>query len=345
MSCGSEKEEVSQEDTSSARQELDSTRNNVVVFLIPGMDNNIFSLLLNDNNAIHISKFNQLGSHSVGSYFESYSDYKANLNAIYSGKTTLLNAFNYDKDSVILNSWWDIFQPEHYHKSIISNGSLGDYAIAAIHPGKYQSTHEAENTTLNLIKKKPDFIWGKGIQLFRYRKDNMDLFKELGVNDYDLNFDISNKEVSPKKVKYAGVFRDFQYPDSVDLILDGIEVWAKQKNRSKKNFALTVVINDLKDRLSSSDSDLIYRINNQIDFVFNSIGPDIENTSIIIINPFQSHEWKVNYISNDSLNVRGMRNALNYSNNEVWSYNTPPGLFSGNFKNTDFYSKFSKIKH
>ncbi len=343
FSCSDDKQGTKEKSTRIT--EIDSSKTNLVVFIIPGFDNAIFSQLKKDQNSDGIHKFNTIGSYSTESYFEDYSDLKSNMSALMSGKTTLINSLGIDKDSLVLPSWVELFKKETYHISLISNGSLGNEIHGAIFPGinKPKNSTEEELIVSNMMRFKPDFVWGMGSNLFKRRKDNRNLFEELSIQGYDLELDIQ-KSIETDKSLFAGVFNNYSIPDSVDLVLNGIAQWNKIISKTDQPFLLFVTIENIEPYLESKKTEDLLVLNEYINRIFNLTDATSQNTLFLIINPFQDRNRVFFPSKNDSLSYTSTSLIYNETNNNIWASGKNSDLFSGYYRNTDLYKKIELLK-
>ena len=90
FSCSKDSEKEKSITVANTAKTSDSTQNNLIVFFIPGLNTEVFSILNQDQNGQVIKRFNTTGFYAPKSYFQNYSDINSNLSALMSGKTTLL---------------------------------------------------------------------------------------------------------------------------------------------------------------------------------------------------------------------------------------------------------------
>jgi hypothetical protein len=341
LNCG--EKDIQTESDKESLSDKDTLNCNLIVFVIPGYDNQVHSLLKKDINALSVSKLNAIGSYSTDSYFDSYSDINANISALMSGKTTLNGLNGIDKDSSILKSWYSLFKTHNYHTGIITNGRLGNNILGPIINGNYrESKSQEENIAYNIIKNRPNFIWGMGIKLFDSRIDKKNVFNEMSISNYHLNFKLNNTTL-PEFDYYAGIFNNYLVPDSVDLIENGLSLWNKHRSRSKKNFSLIVTINNLQSLIETQNPQEVFIINSYLDKVFKYVELESENTLVMIINPFLNFDRTFNYASKDSLNVNSSPRKYNYLDNNIWAYGKYSNQFIGNYRNIDLYDKMARL--
>lgn len=342
ISCSDDKKEIKEK--SNREAQIDSGKTNLVVFIIPGFDNAIFSQLKKNQNSDGIHKFNTIGSYSTESYFEDYSDLRSNITALMSGRSTLINNLGIDKDSLVLPSWVDFFKKEFYHISLISNGSLGNEIHGAIFPGIIEPKNVLEELIVsNMMRFKPDFVWGMGSNLFKRRKDNRNLFEELSLQGYDLGLDIQKNEETDKSL-FVGAFNNFSMPDSVDLVLNGIARWNIMRSKTGKPFLLFITIENLESYLESKKIEDLMLLNKYIDRIFNLTEPIAQNTLFLIINPFQDSNRLFYPSKSDSLSYLSTPLLFNETNNNIWTSGKNSELFSGYYRNTDMYKKIETLK-
>ena len=303
----------------------------------------IYSYLLMDNTAEYIKKFNSLGSYSTASYFENFSNQSANITALMSGKKTLNGSIGLDKDSTILKTWLDDFKKENYHISIITDGSLGDKSLGPIFPGTFSKYPPEEEIAKNLVRHKPDFIWGMGTNLFKRRKDGLNLFEELSTNGYKINMDITKINLN-KEDAYAGVFYNWSKPDTINLIEKGIKEWGSIKSKEKRGFVLMVLFNEMEELLSSKSLDKLYSFNNTLDMIMKSNELNQSNTLVLIINPFQDFQRTFQVNKSDTLIFSSQAQSFNHLNNSIWAFGKNSIQFTGNYANTDVYRMIKGLK-
>lgn len=342
ISCNKEDAERS-EINNSQGIDVDSGVSNIVMFVIPSFDNEIHSFLTNSNFSQGLRKFNNIAFYSPTSYFESFSDLKSNLTALMSGTTTLNGYLGIDKDSTRLNSW--LYNFKNTHKiGLISNETLGSGYIKSMFNGNIISSNvESENTVNNLIKFKPDFIWAPGKRFFDRRSDKKNLFQEMSVKNYDLNFNINNLKVSDSN-NYAGIFNSFSIPDTVDIISNGLSAWNTFRSKKEKPFVLIIILNDFDNVLDSDALKGKQKINQYFDRIF-ELSRNIEaNTLYAIVNPFNSYSHDITFYANDSLTVSSTKLNYNFSHLPIWTYGKNSDAFKGYLKNTDIPNKLRSIQ-
>ncbi|QNL20869.1 hypothetical protein HZR84_02560 [Hyphobacterium sp. CCMP332] len=317
-----------------------NTQTNLVVFFIPGLDQDIFSLLLDDPNSENLRNFKQLGTYEPISYFDDYSDISSNMTALMSGKTTLIGHLGIDKDSVVNKTWISDFEESEYQISIICDGSLGSKLIGAVFPGKTENIPFPEHAALNLIKHQPDFFWGMGTNLFSRRVDRKNLLEELGIKNYNISLDINKVKIKGSQ-KFAGIYNNFSIPDSVDLVMEGLKNWSRIRNTDSHVLILTYT--GLEKLLETQSKNNLYRINSYIDYIVNIEGFNSESYLFLLINPFQNYD-RVFEISKGDTIIYSSK-ALNYNqlNNNIWAYGVHSEIFGGNYQNTDLYRKITGI--
>ena len=341
VSCGNNEESDNQ--NIQRVQNPDSIQNNIVLFIIPSYDMQIHSYLLKSNNSQGIRKFNRVSFYSPSSYFDSYSDRDANLTALMTGNTTLNGYLGIDKDSTLLQSWLKEYRNSH-QIGLISNESLGSGFIRILFNGGINSSKfEAENTASNLIKFNPDFIWAPGKRYFDRRSDKKNLFEEMSVRKYDLNFNVNNLNISDSS-NYAGIFNSYSIPDSVDIILNGLKVWNSYRAKKEKPFVLIVLLNDFNNSIDINGMEQKKIINQYFDRLIELNRKVEEFTFYSILNPFNTYKHELTFIENDSIIVRSSNLKFNNSHLPIWSFGRGSETFNGFFKNTDFYSRLSSIQ-
>jgi alkaline phosphatase len=341
ISCGDEKNSnVGTEIDSEVRE--DTIQTNVLVFLIPGLDQKVMSLLMRDPTANLIKNFNNIGYYAPKSYFEPYADIDANVTALMSGSTTLPGLAGMDKDSSILKTWVDNFRQNNYQIALITDGLLGMKPLDAIFPGSYDQSLAMENTVSNMISKKPDFVWGVGRQLFDRRKDKKLLFEEMSINDYHLNFDISNKSLGSNS-RYAGIYYYYSAPDTVDMISEGINTWYRFTNRTNRPFLGIISINSLEERLASNDLQSLWKISGYMEEMADLLASHMENTLVLVINPFQDQRRVCDLVEGDSVSYSSTPMKMNQTYLPIWASGKNAYIFNGYYENTDLFNKMKGI--
>lgn len=341
ISCRNEADENTRVNIQTDTQEQNPSTN-VIVFLIPGMDQDIMSLLMRDPNANFINTFNDVGYYAPKSYFEDYADLDANATALMSGTTTLPGLVGMNKDSSIARTWLEEFDAANYQIGLITDGLLGEKPIDALFPGAYSAALPLENTVQNMIEKKPEFIWGIGRQLFDRRTDKKLLFDQMGVNDYHLNFDIRDKSVGNTS-RYAGLYYYYDAPDTIDMISEGIKAWYRFVKRQQSPAIGIIVINSLEDRLQKSRLEVLWKINRYLDELAVLAGDQMNNTLVLILNPFQKSNRRYEIIRNDSVAYTFSELKFNQTHLPVWASGKNSHFFRGYYDNTDLYGKLSAI--
>ncbi len=314
---------------------------NLIVFFIPGLNQEVFSILLKDPNSRNLKNFNQIGAYEPISYFDDYSDLNSNLSALMTGKTTLIGHLGIDKDSIVQKSWIADFKESGYQTSIITDGSLGSSINGSIFTGKIRDISSGENTVLNMIRHKPDFIWGMGTNLFTRRNDGKNLFEELGINEYNLSLDINNIQIKAQ-TKFAGIYNNYSIPDSIDLTLTGLKNWVKIKNAEPH--LLIVSYLGLEDLLKKGSKSELYKINSYIDFVMDTEGWSTDSYLFLLINPFQNYDRQFELTKGDTLKFTSKPLRFNQFHNSIWAFGVQSENFSGNYQNVDFFKKVSALK-
>ncbi|MEQ8361070.1 MAG: hypothetical protein RH860_16375 [Cytophagales bacterium] len=340
FSCGTEEKSAGDQPEVVIEENNLNKQTNLVVFFIPGLDQDIFSLLLDDPNSENLRNFKQLGAYKPISYFDDYSDMSSNMTALMSGKTTLKGHLGIDKDSVVNKTWISDFEESEYQISIISDGSLGSKLIAAVFPGKTDNIPYSEHAVLNLIKHQPDFFWGMGTNLFTRRVDQKNLLEELGIKNYNLSLDINKVQIKGNQ-KFAGIYNNYSIPDSVDLVMEGLKNWSKIRNTD--SHVLILAYSGLEKLLETQSKNNLYRMNSYIDYIVNIEGFDSESYLFLLINPFQDYDRVFEISKGDTIIYTSK--ALNYNqlNNNIWAYGVHSEIFGGNYQNIDLYKKITGI--
>ncbi len=338
--CSSNESDTTELTDANSQGKVQYAKTNLVVFFVPGMDQDIFSLLLQDPNSGNLRKFKNTGSYAPISYFEDYSDFNANATALMSGKTTLNSHLGIDKDSLPNKTWIEEFKDANYQISYISDRSLGSKITGAMFTGKEIGLPEDEKAVLNMVKFEPDFVWGMGTNLFKRRKDARNLFEELGIKNYDLSFDLGNIQYK-NDPKFVGVFNNYAIPDSIDFVKEGLLHWTKIKDNGGHVLVLNIL--DLQGILNSEKKSELYSINRYIDFIINIEYFDPQSYLFLIINPFQDYERTFAISEGDTLNFTSKSVQYNQLNNNVWAFGKQSENFSGHYQNVDLYKKISDI--
>lgn len=340
VSCGKEEDKSKSPPIEVLETQNSETKTNVIVFLIPGMDQDLFSILLDDPNSENLRKFKDIGSYAPISYFDNYSDYPANITALMSGKSTLFGHLGLDKDSMPNRTWISEFKEADYQVSYITDKSLGSIITGAIFTGNQSEIPQNEKAALNMVRFEPDFIWGMGTNLFKRRSDKKNLFEEMAVKNYKLKFSLKNIEIKSDQ-KFAGVFNNYTLPDSVDLIEKGLENWSKI--RDKESHILILSILDLEGILKSKDKNNLYNINRYLDFIVDTEDFDSNPFLFLIINPFNKTQRSFNLSKGDTLDFNSNTIEYNQLNNNIWAFGNHSESFSGYYQNVDLYKKISGV--
>jgi alkaline phosphatase len=329
--------------------QIDSTATkpkNVIFLIGDGMGlSEVSASLFYQDQVSNFERFSTIGLIKTSSSSELVTDSAAGATAFASGVKTYNGAISVDQDSISVTTIIEHLEQKEFSTGIISTSAI-THATPACFYAHTKSRKNYEDIALFLPTSNIDFFAGGGLEFFKNRKDEKNLFDALRNNDYDLHTEklpeiISEKKQAillaedgmPKMLEGRGDF----LPDATKLALDKL-------SNNKAGFML--VIEGSQIDWGGHDNDADYLITELLDFD-KTIGVALDfalqngETLVLVTGDHETGGFTLAADKNDYNIIVPKFATGRHSATMIPVFAQGPGssVFGGIYENTDIYHK------
>jgi len=170
---------------------------NIILLIGDGMGlSQISSGVYASNHPLNLERFRHLGLIKTHSLDNLITDSAAGATAFATGKKTYNGAIAVDENGQELTTILEIAHARNLGTGVIATSTI-QHATPASFYAHHPERTEYEEITLDFLNGNIDIAIGGGLRLFKKRKDNRDLVKEMEQQGYTFYKDIESAAQSP----------------------------------------------------------------------------------------------------------------------------------------------------